>query len=144
VVLVNNNGDSYIEGVIRMLINGRWIKSMATLYLEEFHKAFVPKDRDVRTVRADLLNEEHIEVQLALQDGDLEAIAKELADLVYVAYGTALVYDIDLDWALREVHISNMTKLGLDGKPVLREDGKVLKGPNYVPPDMRGALRSKE
>jgi len=121
-----------------------WDKSEAALMLEQFHDIFVPKDMDVRSVRADLLNEEHIEVQLALQDGDREAIAKELADLVYVAYGTALVYDIDLDEALRAVHDSNLTKLDDNGKPVLREDGKVLKGPNYKPPDMKGALITKE
>lgn len=127
-----------------MIINGRWIKSLATLYLEEFHGVFVPKDLDVRAVRASLLQEEHQEVQEALSSRDPLAIAKELADLVYVAYGTALVYDIDLDEALRQVHHSNMTKLDDDGEPILRADGKVMKGPNYVPPDMSGAIRSKD
>lgn len=118
-----------------------WAKSMASTFLEHFHEAFVPKDMDVRSVRADLLREEHLEVQDALLLGDREKIARELADLVYVAYGTALVYEIDLDVALFEVHKSNMTKLGEDGKPVLREDGKVLKGPNFIPPDMKKALK---
>jgi len=127
-----------------MYIGNRWVKTLASIYLEEFHNTFVPKDLDVRSVRASLLNEEHQEVQEALASGDREAIAKELADLAYVTYGTALVYDIDLDEALREVHRSNMTKLDDDGKPVLREDGKVLKGPNYKPPDMKGALRNKK
>lgn len=120
------------------------LKSMTTLFLEEFHKVFVPKDIDTRSIRATLLHEEHLEVQEALASGVRVAIAKELADLVYVAYGTALVYDIDLDEALREVHKSNMTKLDDDGKPILREDGKVLKGPNYIPPNMKGALRNRE
>jgi predicted HAD superfamily Cof-like phosphohydrolase len=116
------------------------LKSMATLFLDEFHRVFVPDGIHLQSIRATLLDEEHIELQLALQDGDREAIAKELADLVYVTYGTALVYNIDLDEALREVHKSNMSKLGEDGKPILRADGKVLKGPNYKPPDMKGSL----
>jgi predicted HAD superfamily Cof-like phosphohydrolase len=119
-------------------------KSMAAMFLLQFHKTFVPEGLDVRAVRAALLDEEHKEIQEALASGDREAIAKELADLVYVAHGTALVYEIDLDIALREIHDSNMTKLGDDGKPVLRADGKILKGPNYKPPDMRVALITKE
>jgi hypothetical protein len=61
---------------------------------------------------------------------------KELADLVYVCYQYAENLDWDLDEALNRVHRSNMSKLGEDGEPVYREDGKVLKGPNYQPPDL--------
>ena len=68
--------------------------------------------------------------------GDLIGVADALADIVYVAYGTAHVYGIDLDAVLDEVHASNMTKLGADGRPIRRADGKVLKGPDYRPPDM--------
>lgn len=59
------------------------------------------------------------------------ALAKELADLLYVTYGTADVLGIPLAEVFEEVHRSNMSKLGLDGRPVRRSDGKVLKGPNY-------------
>jgi predicted HAD superfamily Cof-like phosphohydrolase len=121
-----------------------WNKSDAATMVEQFHKIFVPIDLDVKSIRANLLKEEHEEVQEALALGDRELIAKELADLVYVAYGTALVWGIDLDRALYQVHDSNLTKLGGDGKPILREDGKVLKGPNYIPPNMKGALRNRE
>jgi predicted HAD superfamily Cof-like phosphohydrolase len=65
-----------------------------------------------------------------------QKLAKELADLLYVVYGAADSFDIDVDEAFRRVHASNMSKLGEDGKPVRREDGKVLKGPNYQAPDM--------
>jgi predicted HAD superfamily Cof-like phosphohydrolase len=65
------------------------------------------------------------------EDDDLVAIAKELADMVYVIAGTALVYGFNLDDVLAEVHRSNMTKLGADGKPIYRADGKVMKGPSY-------------
>ena len=61
----------------------------------------------------------------------VQGLAKELADLVYVTYRMALVMGIDLDSVFTEVHRSNMSKLGDDGKPLYREDGKVLKGPNY-------------
>ena len=116
------------------------MKSIAAEMLEEFHLVFVPEGLDVRAIRKTLLAEEHREVQEALEQGDRLQIAQELADLLYVAYGTALVYGIDLDAALAEVHRANMSKLGEDGKPTLREDGKVLKGPNFKPPDMRLAI----
>ena len=61
---------------------------------------------------------------------------KELADLVYVCFQYAENLGWDLDEALDRVHESNMTKLGADGQPIRREDGKVLKGPNYQPPNL--------
>ena len=61
---------------------------------------------------------------------------KELADLVYVCYQYAENMDWFLDEALDRVHKSNMSKLGEDGQPIYREDGKVLKGPNYQPPTL--------
>ena len=61
---------------------------------------------------------------------------KELADLVYVCYQYASNLNWDLDAAMDRVHQSNMSKLGEDGKPIRREDGKVLKGPNYQPPTL--------
>ena len=61
---------------------------------------------------------------------------KELADVVYVCFQFASVMDWDLDEALRRVHQSNLSKLDDEGKPVLRADGKVMKGPNYQPPDL--------
>lgn len=67
-------------------------------------------------------------------------ILKELADVLYVTYGFAASHGWDLDEAFRRVHASNMSKLGLDGKPIYRDDGKVLKGPNYEPPDLRDLI----
>ena len=64
------------------------------------------------------------------------ACLKELADLVYVCYQYAANMGWDLDEALYRVHESNMSKLDKDGKPIYREDGKVLKGPNYAPPNL--------
>lgn len=65
-----------------------------------------------------------------------EDTLKELADLVYVCFQYAENIGWDLDEALDRVHKSNMTKLGEDGQPIRREDGKVLKGPNYKPPTL--------
>ena len=65
-----------------------------------------------------------------------EECLKELADLVYVCYQYAANMNWFLDEALNRVHESNMSKLDEDGKPIYREDGKVLKGPNYKPPDL--------
>ena len=61
---------------------------------------------------------------------------KELADLVYVCYQYAANMGWDLDEAMFRVHQSNMSKLDEEGKPIYREDGKVLKGPNYKPPNL--------
>lgn len=77
-----------------------------------------------------------------MEDDHVE-VADALADIVYVAYGTALTYGIDLDAVLQEVHRSNMSKLGPDGRPILREDGKVLKGPGYFPPAIGEVLRTQ-
>lgn len=112
--------------------------------VRQFHQAFgLPIGDTSRTynkLRADLVHEEAKEAADAIEHGEPEDWAKELADLVIVAYGAALTMGIDLDLAVRLVHESNMTKLGPDGRPVMREDGKVLKGPNYVPPDVTPAV----
>jgi predicted HAD superfamily Cof-like phosphohydrolase len=63
-----------------------------------------------------------------------EEFLKEMADLIYVLLGTAVAMGMDIDTAFKRVHRSNMSKLGPDGKPVMRADGKVLKGPEYCLP----------
>ena len=63
-------------------------------------------------------------------------IADALTDLLYVVYGMGAAMGIELDYTFGDVHRSNMSKLGEDGKPIYREDGKVLKGPNYKPPNL--------
>ena len=75
-------------------------------------------------------------------DGSRDTVeaADALADLIYVIYGMALEMGIDLAKVLAEVQRSNMSKLGEDGKPIYREDGKVLKGPGYFRPDVAGVL----
>jgi predicted HAD superfamily Cof-like phosphohydrolase len=75
------------------------------------------------------------------QDFDVAKIARELADVVYVAYGTAWVFGIDLDAALAEIHRAAMDKVNANCK---RADGKIIKPPGFVPPDMTRAVRNCE
>ena len=88
-------------------------------------------------LRAELISEEAEEVIAEFEADELDkaALTKELADLLYVVYGAAVTFGLPLDIVFNRVHASNMSKL-LDGKPLKREDGKVLKGPNYQPPKL--------
>ena len=81
-----------------------------------------------------LIAEEFEELKHAVAKEPYENELKELADLVYVCFQYAENMEWDLEEALDRVHKSNMSKLGLDGTPIRRADGKVLKGPNYKPP----------
>lgn len=98
---------------------------------------------DLAALRVRLLAEEVDEFAAATTERDLVAIADALADIVYVAYGSALTYGIDLDAVLAEVHRSNMTKLDADGRALFREDGKVLKSSRYTPPNVAAVLRDQ-
>jgi predicted HAD superfamily Cof-like phosphohydrolase len=113
-------------------------------FVRQFHEVFglLHPDRpallpaEVGRHRQLLLEEEAAEVGEAVRGGERHEIAHELADVVYVAYGTAISYGIDLDEVLAEVHRANMSKLGPDGQPILRADGKVQKGPGFRPADV--------
>jgi predicted HAD superfamily Cof-like phosphohydrolase len=109
----------------------------------EFHRAIgdaLARDPEqVARLRIAMLTEEYVEAMEAIASGDRAQIARELADLMYVIYGTACMYGIDLGAAFDAVHESNMSKIG-PGGPVVRSDGKVLKGPCFRPPDMLLAL----
>jgi predicted HAD superfamily Cof-like phosphohydrolase len=105
--------------------------------VEEFHRAFdivvhlspTVVDERTRELRIKLIQEEFEELREALTQGDLESISKEIADLLYVVYGTAVSYGIDMDPVFREVHRSNMSKVG----GYKREDGKWVKPATYSP-----------
>ena len=102
---------------------------------QEFRTAYGVKNcRTNRQMQASLIDEECKEFLHANDHEDRPSCLKELADLVYVAFQYAANSGWDLDEALKRVHESNMSKLGPDGKPIRREDGKILKGPNYKPP----------
>ena len=105
--------------------------------VQAFHRAFdivanqVPTVVEERTreLRVRLIQEEFDELKEALAAEDLSSIAKEMADLLYVVYGTAVSYGIDMDPVFREVHRSNMSKVG----GFKREDGKWVKPATYSP-----------
>jgi predicted HAD superfamily Cof-like phosphohydrolase len=118
--------------------------------VREFHEVFgldhpdrpTPVSDERAAARRRLLEEEVAEaaqasaaVQLDPSPRRLAELARELADVVYVAYGTAITYGIDLDAVLAEIHRAIMSKLDEDGRPIFR-DGKVQKGPNFRPPDL--------
>ena len=97
-------------------------------------------DFNTRELRIELIQEELEELSDAVADRDMVQIADALTDLLYVVYGAGHSFGIDLDECFQEVHSSNMSKLGEDGRPIYREDGKVLKGPSFFEPDLEGIL----
>ena len=116
--------------------------------VKDFHLAFgqrigetpaVPEDVNERELRMSLLEEEYNEYMEAEKNADIVEIADALADIVYIACGTAVSYGIPLDKIFDEVHRSNMAKL-VDGKVIRREDGKVQKPAGWTAPDVRGIL----
>lgn len=112
--------------------------------VENFMRAFgqeikpAPELAEFNTaeLRVELISEELDELCTAIDNDDIVEIADALTDLLYVVYGAGHAYGIDLDECFNEVHDSNMSKLGKDGKPIYREDGKVLKGPDYFAPNL--------
>lgn len=120
--------------------------------VKEFHETFnhpiatepALVDDEQAYLREQLITEEHEEFIDASINRDLTAISDALGDLVYVCYGTALVYGIDLDAVIEEIHRSNMSKLNPDGTVTYRQDGKVLKGENYKEPDIYGVIYGRD
>jgi predicted HAD superfamily Cof-like phosphohydrolase len=92
------------------------------------------------SLRRKLHVEEHDELIEAIDAKDLIAIAHELADVIYVAYGTAYSLGIPIDAVINEVHRANMSKFDADGRPVLRDDGKLLKSDRFTPADVARIL----
>ena len=119
--------------------------------VSEFHEAFgapvgkkpelIPIER--AALRYDLIQEELSEFADEIATGNLVGIADALGDLAYVVYGAAVEYGIQLDEVIREIHASNMSKLGDDGEPVYRADGKILKGPGYWAPRLDVVLEAQ-
>ena len=117
------------------------LTSQAREVREAYHLTQSPSVQ-VRSRQRNLITEEfkeflEAEAQLYLTSAKVKQdCLKELADLVYVCYQYAVNMGWDLDKAMQRVHESNMSKLDDEGKPIYREDGKVLKGPNYKPPNL--------
>ncbi|SFR51110.1 Phosphoribosyl-ATP pyrophosphohydrolase [Robiginitalea myxolifaciens] len=96
------------------------------------------------TLRFKLMQEENEEYLEAANEGDLVEVADALGDMLYILCGTILEHGMQykIEEVFEEIQRSNMSKLGPDGKPIYREDGKVLKGPEYFPPNIPAILNS--
>lgn len=111
----------------------------ALKFREAMGQPVASQDAAVLNMQRRLISEEYAEWEYALDEETAEAQLKELSDLVYVCFQYAAARGWELDEALDRVYQSNMSKL-VDGKPLRREDGKVLKGPNYQPPYLTDLL----
>ena len=81
--------------------------------------------------------EELDELEQAMKTKNLTEVADALTDILYVTYGAGCAYGINLDKCFKEVQRANMSKLGKDGKPIFNDKGKVMKGPNYIEPNLK-------
>ncbi len=108
---------------------------MQTFGQEVKEKAEFP-DNAILKLRIDLIQEELDELKEAVSRKDLKEVADALTDILYVTYGAGHAFGINLDKCFSEVQNSNMSKLGIDGKPIYNDQGKVMKGPNYFKPDL--------
>ncbi|SDL43554.1 Predicted phosphohydrolase, Cof family, HAD superfamily [Salinimicrobium catena] len=121
--------------------------------VKAFHTAFGLGIKDEPTadlgkeknrLRFELMKEENEEYLQAADNNDLVEVADALGDMLYILCGTILEHGMQhkIEEVFEEIQRSNMSKLGADGNPVYREDGKVLKGPDYFPPELAGILKA--
>ncbi|WP_343485689.1 nucleoside triphosphate pyrophosphohydrolase family protein [Allomuricauda sp. d1] len=121
--------------------------------VEQFHISFglgVSKEPkadlgiDKNLLRFNLMDEENREYLEAANSGDLVEVADALGDMLYILCGTILEHGMQhkIEEVFEEIQRSNMSKLDQNGKPIYREDGKVLKGPNYFRPDIKAILEN--
>lgn len=99
-------------------------------------------DEKVQKLRISLIEEELEELKEAMGKEDMVGVADALTDILYVTYGAGAAFGIDLDKCFEEVHNSNMSKLDRDGRPIYREDGKILKGPDYFEPNLEKIVKN--
>jgi predicted HAD superfamily Cof-like phosphohydrolase len=118
----------------------------------KFHESFglgiehTPKAdllKNISELRFNLMKEENEEYLQAVQDEDLIEIGDALGDMLYILCGTIIAHGFQdkIESIFDEIQRSNMSKLGADGKPIYRKDGKVMKGPNYFKPDLKKILK---
>jgi len=119
--------------------------------VSEFHQAFGLGMKETPTanlgikknlLRYELMREENEEYLEAANNNDLVEVADALGDMLYILCGTIIEHGMQykIEEVFNEIQRSNMSKLGEDGKPIYREDGKVLKGPNYFKPNIQAIL----
>ena len=102
-------------------------------------KPSFPDDKIIK-LRINLIKEELLELEEALNEKNIEETADALTDILYVTYGAGHAFGIDLDKCFDEVQKSNMSKLDKFGNPIYNDQGKVMKGPSYFKPDFKKIL----
>ena len=121
--------------------------------VQKFHESFkigysntniADLGKEKNNLRFNLMAEENLEYLEAANNGDLVEVADALGDMLYILCGTIIVHGLQdkIEDVFNEIQRSNMSKLGENGQPIYREDGKVLKGPNYFKPNISKILNS--
>ena len=113
-----------------------------TYQLLSNHSPTVDVPVAIKTLRYELMKEENEEYKEAVANNDMVEVADALGDMLYILCGTIITHGMQhkIGEVFEEIQRSNMSKLGPDGKPIYREDGKVMKGPNYFKPDIAKIL----
>ena len=113
------------------------VKIFMNTYGQEVKEIATFPENKIVQLRIDLIEEELNELKEAVKNNDIVEVADALTDILYVTYGAGHSFGVDLDKCFDEVQRSNMSKLGVDGKPIYNESGKVMKGPDYFAPDLK-------
>tara|TARA_B100001057_G_scaffold352882_1_gene354613 strand:+ start:1005 stop:1376 length:372 start_codon:yes stop_codon:yes gene_type:complete len=113
------------------------VKTFMNTYGQEVKEIATFPENKIVQLRIDLIEEELNELKEAVKNNDIVEVADALTDILYVTYGAGHSFGVDLDKCFDEVQRSNMSKLGVDGKPIYNESGKVMKGPDYFAPDLK-------
>ena len=119
------------------------VKEFAEAFNIKYSKEINPNlDQSTIDLRFRLMEEENLEYLEATKNNDIVEIADALGDILYILCGTILAHGLQhkIVEVFNEIQRSNMSKLDIKGKPVIREDGKILKGPNYFKPNIKGIL----
>ena len=120
--------------------------------VEEFHRIYklgnsekpIGKlENQKENLRFELMKEENDEYLEAAKKGDIVEVADALGDMMYILCGTIIEHGMQhiIEEVFDEIHRSNLSKLDENGNPIYREDGKVIKGPNYFPPDIKKIMK---
>ena len=122
------------------MTNFEMVAEFMTAFDQEVKTSVQMPGKQTEELRIELIREELEELKEAIANSDAVEVADALTDLLYVVYGAGHAFGMDLDRCFTEVHASNMSKLGDDGKPIHREDGKVMKGPDFFQPNLHKCL----
>lgn len=123
--------------------------------VEEFHRIYklgnsenpIGKlENGKENLRFELMKEENEEYLEAAKNGDIVEVADALGDMMYILCGTIIEHGMQhiIEEVFDEIHRSNLSKLDENGNPIYREDGKVIKGPNYFPPDIKKIIKKNK